>query len=184
MAKLIYSAITSLDGFVADEQGNFEWGVPSDEVHSYINDLERAIGTYLYGRRMYEVMRAWETLKFSGQPRVVRDYARIWRASEKVIYSRTLESVAAPRTRLEHEFDVEAVRALKASAEQDLAIGGPELAAQALRAGLVDEVNFIVSPVSIGAGNPALPEDDRVDLELLDEHPFANRVVHRHYRVK
>lgn len=184
MAKLIYSAITSLDGFVTDEQGNFEWGVPTDEVHAFINNLESGIGTYLYGRRMYEVMREWETLRFSGQPKVVREYARRWRAAEKVIYSRTLESVFVPHTRIEREFDPEAVRALKASAEQDIAIGGPELAAQAIRAGLVDEFNFIVSPVSIGTGKPALPDGASLDLELLDEHQFTNGVVHRHYRAK
>jgi dihydrofolate reductase len=179
MAKLIYSAITSLDGYVADEHGRFDWSMPDEEVHTFVNDLERPIGTYLYGRRMYEVLVAWETMD-EPEP-VMRDYAGIWRAAEKIVYSRTLESPSSARTRIEREFDAEAVRRLKASAERDISVGGPSLAAVAIGAGLVDECHLLVSPVVVGGGNPALPSGLRVDLELLDERRFGNGVVHLHY---
>jgi dihydrofolate reductase len=182
MAKLIYSAIASLDGYVADEHGNFDWAAPSDEVHAFVNDLERPVGTYLYGRRMYEVMRYWETAPTSGeQPAVMRDYAEIWQAAEKVVYSTTLEDVSSTRTRIERGFDPDAVRQLKASEERDITVGGPELAAQAIKAGLVDEFHLFLTPVLIGGGNHFLPGGVRVNLELLHERRFDNGVVYLHY---
>jgi dihydrofolate reductase len=183
MAKLIYSAITSLDGYVADEDGKFDWSMPDDEVHGFVNDLERTVGTYLYGRRLYEVMVSWETAHtFADQGPVMQDFAAVWQAAEKVVYSRTLEATSSARTRLERNFDPEAVRQMKAGAERDISVGGPELAAQAIGAGLVDECHLLVSPVVVGGGNPALPAGVRVDLELLDERRFGNGVVHLHYR--
>ena len=185
MAKLIYSAITSLDGYIADRDGNFGWAKPDEEVHSFVNDLERPVGTYLYGRRMYEVMVAWETADtFADQSPFVRDYAEIWQATDKIVYSKTLETVSSARTRLEREFDSDAVRQMKASAGRDITVGGPNLAAQAIKAELVDEVHLLVSPIVVGGGNPALPDDVRVELELLDERRFANGVVHVHYRTR
>ena len=182
MAKLVYSAIASLDGYVADEEGNFDWAAPDEEVHSFVNDLERPIGTYLYGRRIYETMVYWETVDTSAEPDVVRDYAQIWRSTEKIVYSRSLEKASSARTRIEPEFDPEAVRQLKAAADRDISVGGPELAAEAIRAGLVDEWHLFLNPVVIGAGKAALPDGVRVDLELLDERRFGNGVVHLHYR--
>ena len=185
MAKLIYSAIASLDGYVADEDGNFDWAAPDEEVHKFVNDLERPVGTYLYGRRMYEVMAYWETADTLGdQPPVGRDFAEIWRAADKVVYSKTLEKVSSARTRIEREFDPEAVRQMKATAGRDLTVGGPELAAQALRAGLVDECQLFVAPVVVGGGRPSFPDNVRLELELLDERRFASGVVHLHYRTR
>jgi dihydrofolate reductase len=181
MAKLIYSAITSLDGYIEDERGSFDWSVPDEEVHRFVNDLERPIGTYLYGRRMYDVMVAWETI--DDESPVMRDYAQIWRAADKIVYSRTLATAASARTRIEHEFEPDAVRTLKASAERDLSVGGPELAGQALAAGLVDEVHLFVSPVVVGGGKRALPGGVHLQLELVDVRRFGNGVVHLQYRV-
>ena len=180
MAKLIYSAITSLDGYVADERGNFDWSVPDDEVHAFVNDLERPVGTYLYGRRMYEVMAAWEA-GFGDQSPIMRDFAEIWRAADKIVYSTTLERVSSARTRIERAFDPEAVRRMKAAAERDITVGGPTLAAQAIRAGLVDECHLFVSPMVVGGGTRSLPDGVRVKLELLDERRFGNGVVHLRY---
>ena len=185
MARLIYAAIASLDGYVADADGNFEWSAPDEEVHAAVNDLERTIGTHLLGRRMYEVLLAWETMDTGPeQPEVIRDYAGIWRSADKVVFSRTLEGVSSARTRLERELDPEEVRRLKASATRDLAVGGPELAAQALRAGLVDELHLFLTPVLVGGGTPALPDGLRLDLELLDVRRFGNGVVHLHHRLR
>ena len=184
MAALIYSAIASLDGYVADVDGGFDWAAPDEEVHAAVNDLERTIGTHLLGRRMYEVLLAWETMDTGPEPEVIRDFAGIWRSADKVVFSRTLEGVSSARTRLEREFDPEAVQRLKASATRDLAVGGPELAAQALRAGLVDELHLFLNPVLVGGGTPALPDGLRLDLELLDERRFGNGVVHLHHRVR
>jgi dihydrofolate reductase len=184
MAQLIYSAIASLDGYVADEDGKFDWSVPDEEVHAFVNELERPIGTYLYGRRMYEVMVVWENAEeFVADSAAMQDYAAIWRAAEKVVYSRTLAAPRSSRTRIEPEFDPEAVRRLKAEASADLSVGGPELAGQALAAGLVDEVHLLLAPVIVGGGNRALPDRVRVDLALLDERRFGNGVVHLHYAV-
>jgi dihydrofolate reductase len=179
MAKLIYSAIASLDGYVADRDGNFDWAAPDDEVHAFVNDLERPIGAYLYGRRMYEVMVAWETIADEA-PRM-RDFAEIWRAADKIVYSTTLETVSSERTSLERHFDPKAITRMKAASERDISVGGADLAATAIRAGLVDEWHLFVSPVVIGGGTAWLPDDVRVELELLDERRFGNGVVHMHY---
>ena len=179
---LIYSAITSLDGYVADRDGNFDWAEPDEEVHTLVNDLERQVGTYLYGRRMYEVLVAWETMDLADQPPFIRDYAGIWRAADKIVYSTKLQAVSSARTRIERGFDPEAVRQMKASAGRDLGVGGPHLAARAIEAGLVDEFHLFLTPIVVGGGTRALPDDVRVKLELLDERRFGNGVVHLHYR--
>jgi dihydrofolate reductase len=178
VARLIYSAIASLDGYVADEDGGFGWAAPDEEVHSFANDLERGVGTHLYGRRMYEVMVAWETMDDPAP--VMRDFAEIWRAADKVVYSRTLEAPSSARTRIEREFDPAAVRGMKDSLERDIAVGGPDLGAQALAAGLVDECHLFLTPVVVGAGNAALPAGLR--LELLDQRRFGGGVVYLRYR--
>ena len=182
MAKLVYSAITSLDGYVADEDGKFDWAAPDEEVHSFVNDLERPIGTYLYGRRLYEVMRYWETAETANDP-FTRDYAAIWQAADKIVYSRTLETVSSAKTRIEREFDPEAVRQLKAAAGRDLSVGGSELAAQALMAGVVDECHLFLTPVVVGGGKRSLPNAVRLNLELLDERRFGNGTVYLRYAV-
>jgi dihydrofolate reductase len=185
MAKLIYSAIASLDGYIADEEGNFDWAAPDEEVHTFVNDLERPVGTYLYGRRMYEVMRAWEHPEaFAGQSPVTRDFASIWQAADKVVYSSVLETVDTARTRIERDFDPEAVRRLKASADRDLTVGGPHLAAEAFKAGLVDEIQLFLAPIIVGGGNQALPDHVRLPLELLDERRFGSGVVYLRYRTR
>jgi dihydrofolate reductase len=183
IAKLIYSAITSADGYVADQDGNFDWAAPDDEVHAFVNDLERQVGTYLYGRRMYEVMAFWETAhKLGDEPAVILDYAGIWQAADKIVYSRTLQETSTARTRLEREFDPDAVRRMKAQARTDISIGGPQLAAQAIRAGLVDAYHLFINPVLVGGGNRALPDGVHAQLELIDEHRFESGVVYLHYR--
>jgi dihydrofolate reductase len=185
MAKLIYSAITSLDGYVADEDGNFDWAAPDEEVHAFVNDLERPVGTYLYGRRIYEVMVAWETMDTGpDQTPVMRDFAEIWRAANKIVYSRTLETVSSAKTRIERDFDPEAVQQMKARAGRDISVGGPDLAAQAIKAGLVDECHLFVSPIVVGGGKQSLPDNVRLKLDLLDERRFGNGVVHLHYRTR
>jgi dihydrofolate reductase len=179
MGKLIYAALCSLDGYVADEQGNFEWAAPDDEVHAAVNDIERAVGTQLYGRRMYDVLAVWETIE-SDDP-VIRDFAELWRGADKIVYSRTLDAPRSARTRIEREFDPEAVRQIKETA--DISIGGPELAGQALEAGLIDELHLFINPVVVGGGTPALPAGARAQLELLGERRFDSGVVQLHYRV-
>jgi dihydrofolate reductase len=182
MAKLINSAITSLDGYVADENGNFDWAEPDEEIHTFVNELERPVGTYLYGRRMYEVMVAWETMDLSEQPPFIREYAEIWRAADKIVYSKTLETISSARTRLERDFDPGSIRRMKAQARPDMSVGGPDLAAQAIEAGLVDECHLFLTPVLVGGGKRSLPNNVRLKLELLDERRFGNGVVHLHYR--
>jgi dihydrofolate reductase len=183
MAKLIYSTLMSLDGYVADERGNFDWAVPSDEVHAFVNDLQRSIGTHLYGRRLYEVMSAWETMHtLPDQPTVVLDFAAIWQAADKIVYSRTLDTVSTARTRLERSFDHEAVRRMKSTADHDLLIGGPDLAAHAFAAGLIDDLHLFLAPIIVGGGTRALPDRVRLDLELADERRFANGMVYVHHR--
>jgi dihydrofolate reductase len=182
MAKLIYPTICSLDGFVADENGKFDWAEPDEEVHAFVNDVERSVGTHLYGRRLYEVLVAWETMdERPDQPRFILDFAEIWQAADKIVYSRTLETVSSAKTRIEREFDPEAVRELKATSQRDLLIGGPELAAEAIRARLVDEYHLFLAPVVVGGGKRALPDGVRVDLELLDERRFASGFVYLRY---
>ncbi len=183
MGKLITTAITSLDGYVADTDGNFDWSVPDEEVHAFVNDLERPIGTYLYGRRMYEVMRFWVTAhNLTDQPAFVLDYAAVWQAADKIVYSRTLDAVSTARTRMNREFDPDAVRRLKEDTDQDLSVSGPDLAAHAIRAGLVDEYRRFVSPVVVGGGTHWLPDGVRIALELLEERRFGNGVVYLRYR--
>ena len=185
MAKLIYSAITSLDGYIADEDGNFDWAGPDEEVHSFVNDLERPVGTYLYGRRMYEVMAPWETdPTLADQSRVMRDFAQLWQAADKIVYSKTLQTPSSARTRIEPDFDPEAVRQLKTQTDRDLTVGGPDLAAQAIKAGLVDEFHLFFVPIVVGGGNQALPDHVRLQLALLDERRFGNGVVHLRYATR
>ena len=183
MQPLVYSAITSLDGFVADEQGAFDWAAPDEEVHRFVNDLERPVGTYLYGRRMYEVMAFWDDPGLAGSDEpVMRDYAAVWRAADKVVYSRSLTSVPTARTRLERDFDPDDVRRLKAKAPGPVSVGGPDLAASAIRAGLVDRWHQVVMPVVVGGGRHWLPRGVRLDLELVDERRFTGGAVHLAYR--
>jgi dihydrofolate reductase len=183
MAKLVYAAIASLDGYVEDEQGKFDWAAPDEEVHAFVNDLERPVGTYLYGRRMYETMLFWETVSTEADEPAVSDYAGIWRAAEKIVYSRTLDTPSSGRTRIEREFEPDAVRQLKASSGADISVGGAGLAARALGAGLVDECHLFLCPIVVGGGKRALPDNVRTQLELLGERRFENGVVHLHYRV-
>jgi dihydrofolate reductase len=184
VGKLIYSAISSLDGYVEDEDGNFDWAAPDEEVFAFVNDLERPIGTYLYGRRMYETMAGWETDEFirDRQP-VMADFAEIWRAADKVVFSRTLEAVSSARTRIEGTFDPEMIQKMKSSAKSDLTVAGAELASLAFRVGLIDECHLLLNPIVVGGGKRALPSEVRTRLELLDEGRFANGVVHLHYCV-
>ncbi|OAI42676.1 deaminase [Verrucomicrobia bacterium SCGC AG-212-E04] len=185
MAKLIYAAFTSLDGYVADETGNFDWAELDDEVHAFINSRERQVGTYIFGRKMYETIAVWET------PEVIPhltaaalEFAPIWQAVEKIVYSTTLQTVTTAKTRLERKFEADAVRELKARATRDIGVGGPALAAHAIRAGLVDEYHLLIAPVIAGSGNSYLPGNIRVNLELLDEHRFDNGLLHVRYRAK
>ena len=185
MAKLIYSAIGSLDGYVEDASGKFEWAAPDEEVHAFVNELERPIGTCLYGRRMYETMVFWETVDPDGDwPAVAREFAAIWQAAEKVVYSRTLETVSSARTRIERELDPDAIERMKQSSGSDIGIGGAELAGQAIAAGLVDELQLLLVPVLVGGGKRALPNDVRARLELLDERRFQSGAVFLHYRAR
>jgi dihydrofolate reductase len=182
MAQLIYCAITSLDGFVEDADGNFDWCTPDEEVHAFVNDLERPIGTYLYGRRLYDVMLGWERMPLDDASPANREFAELWRAADKIVYSTTLEAASTPNTRIERDFDPDTVRQLKVEAERDLTVGGANLAGQAIAAGLVDEIHLLMSPILIGSGKPALP-DARVELELVGQRRFGNGVVHLHHRV-
>lgn len=191
MAELIYIANTSLDGYIENESGEFDWTLPSPEVHAYITNLVRPAGTYLYGRHMYETMAVWQTIGLEHEASPVeldfladegRAFAEVWRAADKIVYSRTLDAVSTPRTRLEREFDPNAVRRLKDSAERDLAIGGPGIAQHAFAAGLVDDVHLFVYPVIVGGGKPGLPRGVRIDLELVDERRFSSGIVHLHHR--
>lgn len=185
MARLIYSAITSLDGYVADKEGKFDWAAPDEELHTFVNDLERPVGTYLYGRRMYEVMAFWEnTSFFANQPPFIQDFARIWQAADKIVYSRTLGAISSARTRIERDFDPDALQRLKTRAERDITVGGADLAAQAIKAGLVDEYHLFITPILVGGGVPSLPNDVRVKLDLLDERRFGGGVVYLHYRTR
>jgi dihydrofolate reductase len=186
MATLIYSAITSLDGYVEDAEGKFEWAEPDEEVHAFVNELERPVATYLYGRRMYETMVFWESPpELSARPPFVQDFARIWQRADKIVYSKTLQTVTSAKTMIEREFDPEAIRQLKAKAGADLSVGGAALAAQAIKAGLVDEYQLFLVPVVVGGGKRSLPGNDvRVNLELLDQRRFRNGMVYLHYRTR
>lgn len=184
MAKLIYATNVSLDGYMEDEQGNLEWSIANDETYAFWTDFQRTIGTYLYGRRLYETMVYWETASTGGdQPELKREFAQIWRAAEKIVYSRTLQVVSSARTRIEREFDPDAIRRLKESPGADITIGGPELAGQAMSAGLIDECHLLLNPIVLGGGKRALPDNLLMRLELLGERRFRSGVVHLHYRV-
>src|SRR5690242_10695818 len=184
MARLIYSAIMSLDGYIADADGNIEWAAPDEEVHGFVNELERPIGTYLYGRRMYETMVYWETVPTNGDPSAAsREFAELWRAAEKVVYSRTLQTVSSAKTRIEREFEPDAIRRLKESAPSDVSIGGAELAGRAIAQGLVDECHLLLGPILVGGGKRALPANVHAQLELLDERRFRSGVIHLHYHL-
>jgi dihydrofolate reductase len=183
MAKLIYSAIASLDGYVEDEDGKFDWAAPDEEVHAFVNDLERPVGTYLYGRRMYETMAVWETDPGLAELSAAsRDFAAIWQAAQKIVYSRTLEAASTSRTRIQREFDPDVVRQEKEAAGRDLTVGGAALAAQAFRAGLVDELHLFLTPVLVGGGKRALPEGVNLQLVMLDERRFRGGTVFLRYR--
>ncbi len=183
MAKLIFSAITSLDGYIEDEDGNFDWGAPDEEVFSFINDLERPVGTYLYGRRTYETMVYWETAQtVAGEPPCVRDFTELWQAADKIVYSKSLETVSSAKTRIERKFDPRVIQEMKSSQEQDITVGGPNLAAEAFKAGLVDECQLFLTPIVVGGGKSSLPNNVRLDLELLSERRFRSGVVFLHYR--
>jgi dihydrofolate reductase len=186
MAKLIYSAIASLDGYTTDQDGEFDWSAPDEEVHAFVNDLERPVGTHLLGRRMYEVMAVWETMPVAApgaEPTVEEDFAALWQAADKVVYSRRLDAVSTPRTRLEPELVADDVRKLVAEADRDVTVGGPELASSAFVAGLVDEVQLFLNPIIVGGGKPALPDRVRLGLTLVDERRFGGGVVFLRYRV-
>jgi len=182
MGQLIYTGITSLDGYLADSQGNFDWSAPDEEVHAFVNDLERDAGTYLFGRRMYEVMSVWETMGGADDPPVIQDFARIWRGADKVVYSSSLTAAATARTRVERSFNPDAVRELKAGTTRSIGIGGATLAAAALRSGLVDECRIFLNPVAVGGGLRFLPDGLDLRLDLLDERRFGNGVVYLRYR--
>jgi dihydrofolate reductase len=185
MAGLIYSTIASLDGFIADEDGKFDWAEPNEEVHTHINDLTRPVGTFLLGRRMYEVLAYWDDPPaLDEQPSYVQEFTEIWQAADKIVFSKTLEMPRTARTRIAHDFEVEAIQQLKAESEHELAVGGPDLAAQAIAAGLVDDYHLYFVPVLVGAGKRALPGESRSDLELVDERRFRNGTVYLHYRTR
>ncbi len=182
MANLVYSVIMSLDGYIADKNGKFDWAEPDEEVHRFVNDLERSVGTYLYGRRMYEVMAVWETLELHDLPSYEADFARIWRSADKVVYSSSLQTASTPKTRIERGFDPEAVRRMKAAAQGDLTVSGPTLAAHAFRAGLVDVCHLFICPIIVGDGLSAFPTGVRLELALQETRRFGNATVFLHYR--
>jgi dihydrofolate reductase len=185
MAKLIYFMPMSLDGFIAGETDNMDWSEPDEEIYALINDLHRPIGTYLYGRKNYETMTVWETPDvIPGQAPAMRDFGGIWQAADKIVYSKSLETVSTPKTRLEREFEPQAVRDLKAQLPHDISVAGPNLAAQAIRAGLVDEYHLLVIPFMLGGGKQVLPSSVRVKLDLLDERRFGNGWVYLRYRIR
>ena len=185
MARLIYSAISSLDGYIEDMHGQFDWAAPDEEVHRFVSNLERSAGTHIYGRRMYETLMVWETdPNLANESPLLRDFAEIWQAADKIVYSKTLQAVSTRKTRLERDFNPTAIRQLKESVAQDILIGGPELAAHAFRAGLIDECHLFLTPIIVGGGKPALPDNVRLVLELLEERRFGSGVVYLRYRTR
>lgn len=185
MAQLIYSAIASLDGYIEDRDGNFDWAMPDEEVHSFINNLERPVGTYLYGRRMYEIMMVWETDPgFAADSPLTQDFAQVWQSADKIVYSKTLAVASTRKTQIERNFNPEAIQQLKNTAQQDISIGGPGLAAHAFRSGLIDECHLFLTPVIVGGGKPALPDNVRLGLQLMEERRFGNGMVYLHYRTR
>ena len=185
MAHLIYSALSSLDGYIEDKDGNFDWAMPDEEVHRFINNLERTAGTYLYGRRMYETMTVWETdPNLAADSPLTQDFAEIWQAANKIVYSKTLAAASTRQTQIERNFDPEAIRQLKEAAQHDISIGGPNLAAQAFRSGLIDECHLFLTPIIVGGGKQSLPDDVKLELELLEERRFGNGMVFLRYRTR
>ena len=185
MARLIYSALSSLDGYIEDRDGNFDWAMPDEEVHRFINNLERTAGTYLYGRRMYETMLVWETdPNLAADSSLTQDFAEIWQAADKIVYSKTLASASTRKTQIERNFNPEAIRQLKKTVQHDISIGGPELAAHAFRSGLIDECHLFLTPIMVGGGKPSLPDNVRLELELLAERRFSNGTVYLRYQVR
>lgn len=185
MARLIYTAISSLDGYIEDVNGKFDWAAPDEEVHKFINDLERSAGTHLYGRRMYETLMVWETdPNLAAESPLLRDYAEVWQSAEKIVYSKTLQAVPTRKTRIERNFDPAVIRQLKETVEQDILIGGPALAAHAFRAGLIDECQLFLIPIIIGGGKSALPDNVRLELKLIEERRFGGGVVFLRYQKK
>ena len=185
MAQLIYSAISSLDGYIEDRDGNFDWAMPDEEVHRFINNLERRAGTHLYGRRMYETLMVWETdPNLAAESPLLRDFAEIWQAADKIVYSKTLEAVSTRNTQLERNFNPTVIRQLKETVEHDILIGGPDLAAHAFRAGLIDECHLFLTPIIVGGGKQSLPDNVRLELELLEERRFGSGVVFLRYRTR
>ncbi len=185
MAQLIYSAISSLDGYIEDRDGNFDWAMPDEEVHTFINNLERTVGTYLLGRRMYEIMMVWETdPNLAADSPLTQDFAQIWQAADKIVYSKTLASASTRKTKIERNFDPEAIKQLKKTVQHDISIGGPELAAHAFRSGLIDECHLFLTPIVVGGGKPSLPENVGLELELLEERRFGNGVGFLRYRTR
>ena len=185
MARLVYSVLASLDGYVADESGSFDWAAPGDEVHRFVNELQRSSGSYLLGRRLYEVMSVWDGWPdLENEPDVIQEYAAVWQSTDKVVYSTTLASVSAPRTRLERNFDAQGVRAQVSELDRDVSIGGPTLAAHAMRAGIVDEIHVVTVPVVVGGGTSCWPGGVRLDFDLVDHDRFADGTVHAHYRAR
>ncbi len=185
MAQLIYSAISSLDGYIEDRDGNFDWAMPDEEVHTFINNLERTVGTYLLGRRMYEIMMVWETdPNLAADSPLTQDFAQIWQAADKIVYSKTLASASTRKTKIERNFDPEAIKQLKKTVQHDISIGGPELAAHAFRSGLIDECHLFLTPIVVGGGKPSLPENVGLELELLEERRFGNGMVFLRYRTR
>ena len=185
MARLIYSAISSLDGYIEDMNGQFDWAAPDEEVHRFINNLERSAGTHLYGRRMYEALMVWETdPNLAAESPLLRDFAEIWQAADKIVYSRTLEAVSTRKTHIERDFNPTAIRQLKETVEHEILIGGPELAAHAFRSGLIDECHLFLMPIIVGGGKPALPDHVRLELELVEERRFGSGVVFLRYRIR
>ncbi len=185
MAQLIYSAISSLDGYIEDTEGKFDWAMPDEEVHKFVNSLERGAGTYLYGRRMYETMMVWETdPNLAAESPLMRDFAEIWQAADKIVYSKTLEAVSTRKTQIERNFDPEAIKQLKGVAKHDILIGGPDLATHAFRSGLIDECHLFLTPIIVGGGKQSLPDNVRLEFELLEERRFGNGMVFLRYRAR
>ena len=185
MAHLIYSVISSLDGYIEDRDGNFDWAMPDEEVHRFINNLERTVGTYLLGRRMYETMTVWETdPNLAADSPLTQDFAQIWQAADKIVYSKTLASASTRKTQIERNFNPEAIKQLKKTVQQDISIGGPELAAHAFQAGLIDECHLFLTPITVGSGKPSLPDNVRLELELLEERRFRNGTVFLRYQAR
>jgi dihydrofolate reductase len=185
MAYLIYSAISSLDGYIEDTDGRFDWAAPDEEVHRFINNLERVAGTYIFGRRMYETMKVWETdPNLAADSPLMRDFAEIWQAADKIVYSRTLETVSTRKTQLERTFNPEVIRHMKETAERDILIGGPNLAAHAFRSSLIDECHLFLIPIMVGGGKRSLPDNVRLKLELMEERRFGNGTVFLRYRAR